>query len=431
ADRVAAVFVPIVMAIAGLTFLGWWGATRSLPDALIPAVSVLVIACPCALGLATPTAVIVGLGRGATMGILFRNSAALERLHAARIVVLDKTGTLTLGQPTVTDVVVSEQAHTVLRPIQAHASLPDAESALLYLAASAELVSEHPLGRAIVDAARARGVVPSVPEAFEASSGQGIVSRVGRHSVLVGRRNLMLDRSVSLNGLENAEHQLQAEAKTVIWVAVGGQAVGLVALADVLKPGSREAVQQLRRMGLRVVMITGDNPSTAQAVAHAARIDHVLAEVLPGDKAAVIKQLQAEGNSLVVMVGDGINDAPALAQADVGIAMGSGTDIAMETADITLMRSDLQAVPQAIGLSHATMRTIKQNLFWAFFYNMLLIPVAAGALYPITWLPDIVRALHPALAALAMAFSSVTVVTNSLRLRKAPLPRIMGAKDLA
>jgi Cu+-exporting ATPase len=204
-------------------------------------------------------------------------------------------------------------------------------------------------------------------------------------------------------------------------VAVDGQAVGLVALADVLKPGSHAAVQQLQRLGLRVVMITGDNPSTAQAIARAVGIDHVLAEVLPEDKAAVVKRLQDEGNGPVVMVGDGINDAPALAQADVGIAMGSGTDIAMETADITLMRSDLRAVPQAFALSRATMRTIKQNLFWAFFYNVLLIPVAAGALYPITWLPDTVRALHPALAALAMAFSSVTVVTNSLRLRKARL----------
>jgi Cu+-exporting ATPase len=419
ADRVSAVFVPFVVGVALLTFLIWWLVVGSdFTAALIRMVAVLVIACPCALGLATPTAVIVGLGRGATMGILFRNSVALERLHAARSVVLDKTGTLTIGQPAVTNVVVSERAHAVLRTVHTQTA-SDVESALLHLAASAESVSEHPLGKAIVAAAKARGVTPSVPEEFEALSGQGIAGRVRRHTVLVGRRNFMVARSVSLNGLENAERQLQAEAKTVIWVAVDGQAVGLVALADVLKPGSREAVQQLQRMGLQVMMITGDNLSTAQAIARTVGIDHVLAEVLPQDKAAVVKRLQDEGKGPVVMVGDGINDAPALAQADVGIAMGSGTDIAMETADITLMRGDLRAVPQALALSRATMRTIKQNLFWAFFYNVLLIPVAAGALYPITWLPDIVRALHPALAALAMAFSSVTVVTNSLRLRKA------------
>lgn len=432
ADRVSAVFVPFVIGVALLTFLVWWLVVGSdFTTALIRMVAVLVIACPCALGLATPTAVIVGLGRAATMGILFRDSIALEHLHAARTVVLDKTGTLTVGQPAVTDVVVGEQARAMLRAIQTDVPPLDTESALLHLAASAESASEHPLGRAIVEAAKARGTTPCTPEAFEALSGQGIASRVGRHSVLVGRRNLMQDRSVSLNGLESAERQLQAEAKTVIWVAVDGQAVGLVALADVLKPGAREAVQQLRRMGLQVMMITGDNPNTARAIARAVGIDHVLAEVLPGDKAAVVQRLQAEGNGPVVMVGDGINDAPALAQADVGIAMGGGTDIAMETADITLMRGDLKAVPQAIALSRATMRTIRQNLFWAFFYNVLLIPVAAGALYPLTWLPNFVRALHPALAALAMAFSSVTVVTNSLRLRKAPLSRIMGGKELA
>ncbi|MGQ9503109.1 MAG: heavy metal translocating P-type ATPase [Anaerolineae bacterium] len=422
ADQVSAVFVPFVVGVALLTLLIWWLVVGvDFTTALIRMVAVLVIACPCALGLATPTAVMVGLGRGATMGILFRNSVALERLHAARTVVLDKTGTLTIGQPTVTDIVVSDRGHTVLSAVKTHAQPLDAESELLYLAASAESVSEHPLGKAIVDAAKERGIVPSAPEEFEALSGQGIISRAGQHTVLVGRHNFMVDRSVALNGLENTEQQLQADAKTVIWVAVDGQAVGLVAMADVLKPGSREAVQQLHRMGLRVVMITGDNQSTARAIARAVEIDRVLAEVLPEDKAAVVKRLQAEGNGLVVMVGDGINDAPALAQADVGIAMGSGTDIAMETADITLMRGDLKAVPQAIALSRATMRTIKQNLFWAFFYNVLLIPVAAGGLYPITWLPVTVRALHPALAAFAMAFSSVTVVTNSLRLRKVHL----------
>ena len=422
ADQVSAVFVPFVIGAALLTFLIWWlfvGADFTI--ALIRTVAVLVIACPCALGLATPTAVTVGLGCGATMGILFRNSVALERLYAAKTVVLDKTGTLTVGQPTVTNVVVSDQARTALSAIKTRGQLSDAESELLYLAASAEAVSEHPLGEAIVRAAKERGVGLSAPEEFEALSGQGIVTRMGDHTILVGNRSFMMERSVALNGLENTEKQLQDEAKTVIWVALNGQAVGLIAMADVLKPGSREAVRQLHRMGLRVVMITGDNRSTAQAIARAVEIDRVLAEVLPEDKAAVVKGLQAEGNGPVVMVGDGINDAPALAQADIGIAMGSGADIAMETADITLMRSDLKAVPQAIALSRVTMRTIRQNLFWAFFYNVLLIPVAAGALYPVTWLPAMLRALHPALAAFAMAFSSVTVVTNSLRLRKARL----------
>jgi Cu+-exporting ATPase len=383
-----------------------------------------VIACPCALGLATPTAVVVGLGRGATMGILFRNSAALERLHAIKAVVLDKTGTLTIGQPTVTDVVVSDRARFAFaRPknVGGQERLFDVEAQLLYLAASAESVSEHPLGEAIVRAAKERGVMPATPETFEALSGQGIIGHVNGQTVVVGSYKLMVERSIALNGLEAAAAQLQSEAKTTIWVAVDGQAVGLVAMADVLKPGSQEAVQQLHRMGLQVVMITGDNRNTAQAIARAAGIDRVLAEVLPEGKAAAIRQLQQEVNGLVAMVGDGINDAPALAQADLSIAMGSGTDIAMETADITLMRDDLRAVPQAIALGRATIRTIRQNLFWAFFYNVLLIPVAAGALYPLTWLPAILRTLHPVLAAFAMAFSSVTVVTNSLRLHKVRL----------
>lgn len=422
ADQVSAAFVPFVIGTALVTFLIWWLVVGAdFTTALIRMVAVLVIACPCALGLATPTAVMVGLGRGATMGILFRNSVALERLYAAKTVVLDKTGTLTVGQPIVTDVVVSDRAHAALSAIKTREQPSDAQSELLYLAASAEAVSEHPLGAAIVRAAKERGVGLSAPEEFEALSGQGIVSRMDNHTVLVGNRNFMTDRSVALNGLENTEKQLQDEAKTVIWVALNGQAVGLIAMADVLKPDSREAVKQLYHMGLRVVMITGDNRSTAQAIARAAGIDHVLAEVLPEDKAAVVKRLHAEGNGPVLMVGDGINDAPALAQADISIAMGSGADIAMETADITLMRSDLKAVPQAIALSGATMRTIRENLFWAFFYNVLLIPIAAGVLYPITWLPAMLRALHPALAAFAMAFSSVTVVMNSLRLRKARL----------
>jgi Cu+-exporting ATPase len=293
-----------------------------------------------------------------------------------------------------------------------------ADSWLLRLAASAERGSEHPLGEAIVRAAQARGLSLAQPDRFEAVAGQGIQAEVEGHRVALGNLKMMSGLSIHLNGLEAEAQRLTAQAKTAMWVAVDGQAAGLIAVADTLKPGSREAVAELHRLSLQVVMMTGDNRATAQAIAREVGIDRVLAEVLPGDKAAQVKQLQAEGVGLVAMVGDGVNDAPALAQADVGIAIGTGTDVAMETADVTLMRGDLRAVPQAIALSKATMRTIKQNLFWAFFYNVVLIPVAAGVLYPLAFLPMVLRTLHPVLAAFAMAFSSVTVVTNSLRLRR-------------
>jgi len=411
ADRVAAFFVPAVIGIAILTFVVWWGlAGVGFTPAMIRMVAVLVIACPCALGLATPTAVMVGTGRGASMGILFKNSAALENAHALRVIVLDKTGTLTVGRPAVTDVVMSDEART-------ENSSPDASAWLLQLAASAERGSDHPLATAIVRAAGARGLALSDPQHFEALGGLGVSALVDGHAVLVGNLKLLTQRAVRLNGLEADAARLEADGKTAMWVSIDDRAQGLIAVADVLKPGSREAVEQLHRLGLQVVMMTGDNRTTAQAVARAVGIDRVLAEVLPGDKAAHVAQLQQERRGLVGMVGDGINDAPALAQADVGIAIGTGSDVAIETADVTLMRGDLRAVPQAIALSRATMRTIRQNLFWAFFYNVLLIPIAAGVLYPVTTLPMFLRALHPVLAAFAMAFSSVTVVTNSLRLR--------------
>jgi Cu+-exporting ATPase len=419
ADQVAAVFVPFVIGVAILTFLVWWfGVGDGFTPAMIRMVAVLVIACPCALGLATPTAVMVGTGRGAEMGILFRNSAVLERAHSLKAIVLDKTGTLTVGKPTMTDIVANHGAPGPVRASGLWAGAPEPESWLLRVAASAERASEHPLGQAIVEAAQARGLPLAEPQGFEALGGQGISAQVDGHAVVVGNLGLMTERSVELNGLEHEAARLQAEAKTAVWVAVDGRAAGLIAVADVVKPGSREAVEQMHRLGLQVIMLTGDNWATAHAVGGQLGIDRVLAEVLPGDKAAQIKQLQAERIGLVAMVGDGINDAPALAQADVGIAIGTGTDVAMETADVTLMRGDLRSVPQAIGLSRATMRTIRQNLFWAFFYNVILIPVAAGALYPFTGLPMFLRALHPMLAAFAMAFSSVTVVTNSLRLRR-------------
>ncbi|MFQ5577279.1 MAG: copper-translocating P-type ATPase, partial [Anaerolineae bacterium] len=400
ADRVSAVFVPVVIGLAVLTLLVWWFVVGAgFTPALIRLVAVLVIACPCALGLATPTAIMVGTGKGAENGILFKNSQALERAHSLKVIVLDKTGTVTVGEPAVTDVVGAEQDE------------------LLRLAASAERGSEHPLGEAIVRAAQAQNLSLSEPEQFEAVAGRGIVARIEGRKITLGNKKLMVERSVHLNGLEGEAERLQAEAKTAMWVAVDGRAAGVIAVADTIKPGSHEAVAELHRLGLQVVMLTGDNQATAEAIARQAGIDRVLAEVLPGDKAAEVKRLQAEGGGLVAMVGDGINDAPALAQADVGIAIGTGTDVAMETADVTLMRGDLRSVPQAIGLSKATMRVIKQNLFWAFIYNIILIPIAMGVLYPFTALPVMLRALHPILAAFAMAFSSVTVVSNSLRLR--------------
>ena len=400
ADRVAGVFVPAVMLIALSTFVVWWTVGGDFTVAMIRLVAVLVISCPCALGLATPTSIMVGTGKGAELGILFKNSEALETAHRLQAIVLDKTGTITRGEPSVTDVVVSNSRFALLR-----------------LAASAERGSEHPLGQAIVAEAEARGLALADPQDFEALPGKGIRAQVEGHAVLVGKPEWLEAENVPLGNLTAEVERLQAEAKTAVAVAVNGEAVGILGVADTLKEGSVEAVAQLQWLGLEVVMLTGDNRRTAEAIAAQAGIGHVIAEVLPADKAAQVKRLQSEAR-LVGMVGDGINDAPALAQADVGIALGTGTDVAMETAGVTLMRGDLRAVGQALALSRATMRTIKQNLFWAFFYNAILIPVAAGVLYPLPWVPDILRQLHPVLAAFAMAFSSITVVSNSLRLRR-------------
>ncbi len=411
ADRVASVFVPVVIILALNTFAVWFlVADAGFNAAMIRMVSVLVIACPCALGLATPTAIMVGTGKGAENGILFKNSEALERAHDVQVVVLDKTGTITVGEPSVTDVVASTNGEK-----------PFTEDDLLRLAASAERGSEHPLGEAIVRAAQERGLALAEPEAFEALAGQGIVAQVDGREVAMGNLKLMTPQAVDLNGLAPEAQRLQSEAKTAMWVAVDGEAAGVIAVADTIKVGSKEAIAEMHRLGLKVVMLTGDNQATAEAIAQEADVDRVIAEVLPGEKVAEIKRLQEEGIGLVAMVGDGINDAPALAQADVGIAIGTGTDVAMEAADVTLISGDLRGVPKAIALSKATMRTIKQNLFWAFIYNIILIPVAMGVLYPFGALPGFLRSLHPALAAFAMAFSSVTVVTNSLRLRRAKL----------
>jgi len=414
ADRVAGIFVPAVISAALITFGVWWVVGGDFTAAMIRLVAVLVIACPCALGLATPTAIMVGTGRGAELGILFKNSAALETAHRLEVIILDKTGTLTKGKPEVTDLIVGSKSQ--VKPGTRNLE----PEILLRWAASAERGSEHPLGEAVVAEAEAQGLALADPQDFEAIPGKGVRARVDGHTVRVGKPEWVEGEGIHLGDLREAVEWLRAEAKTAVAVAVDGETVGVLGIADRLKEGSAEAVAELHRLGLEVVMLTGDNRQTAEAIARQVGIDRVVAEVLPADKAEQVKRLQAEGR-LVGMVGDGINDAPALAQADVGIALGTGTDVAMETADVTLMRGDLRAVPQALALSQATMRTIKQNLFWAFFYNVILIPVAAGVLYPVPWVPGVLRQLHPVLAAFAMAFSSVTVVTNSLRLRRIPL----------
>ena len=418
-DRVAAYFVPAVVVIALFTFILWAVVTGDYVAALIRLTAVLVIACPCAMGLATPTSIMVGVGKGAEQGILFKNSAALEQVHKLNAIILDKTGTITKGQPAVTDIVIDDVRLTIddSTAQNRQSSMANRQLSMLRLAASAERGSEHPLGEAIVRAAQEAGLELSEPTAFEGIAGHGIRAQVDGHEVLLGNLRLMRQSQVHLNGLETKAQTLQAEAKTAMWLALDGQASALIGVADTIKEGSKEAVAALKAQGLTVVMMTGDNEATAQAIAAEVGITRVMAEVLPGDKAEYVRQLQTEGYS-VGMVGDGINDAPALAQADVGLAIGTGTDVAMETADVTLMRGDLRSVPQAIRLSKATMRNIRENLVWAFGYNTALIPIAAGVLAPFAWAPDFLRELHPILAAGAMAFSSISVVGNALRLRR-------------
>jgi len=405
ADTVASFFVPIVIGIAVVTFIVWiiWGPSPSITFALVSFVAVLIIACPCALGLATPTAIMVGTGKGAENGILIKDATSLELAHKLNTIVMDKTGTLTKGEPVVTDIILKEKDPSY------------SSEELLKISASSELQSEHPLGKAIIKKADESNIKLSEPKNFKSITGKGIYAEVGSKKILKGNLVLMKENSIILGNLEKTALDLADDGKTPIFISIDEKAIGIIAVADTLKDNAREVVEKLRRLGLEVVMLTGDNKNTANAIAKRAGIERVLSEVLPEHKTDEIKKLQEEGKT-VAMVGDGINDAPALVQADVGIAIGTGTDIAMESSSITLIKGNLEGVLKAIMLSRNTIKVIKQNLFFSFFYNSILIPIAAGVLYPIIGI-----LISPMFAAAAMALSSISVISNSLRLRRLKL----------
>jgi Cu+-exporting ATPase len=401
ADTVSGYFVPVVMILSVWTFVIWFdfGPQPALVYALVTAVTVLIIACPCALGLATPMSLMVGIGKGAENGILIRSGEALQTARGIQTVVLDKTGTVTRGKPELTDIISGDQS-------------PVESVLLLRLAASVEKVSEHPLAQAIVEGAQTQGSTLAEVQNFEAIPGHGVSATVEDHTLLIGNLKLMKRENIELGSLEEQSRSLADDGKTPMFVAVDGKAAGILAVADTVKEDSAEAIAALQRMGITVVMITGDNRRTAEAIARKVGITSVLAEVLPEDKAHNVHMLQAEGK-VIAMVGDGINDAPALAQADVGLAIGTGTDVAIEASDITLIKGSLKGVVTAIEVSRATMKNVYENLFGAFIYNVMGIPVAMGLLYPFIGV-----LLSPLIAGAAMAFSSVTVVGNANRLRR-------------
>jgi Cu+-exporting ATPase len=407
ADRVSSIFVPSVIAIALITFVLWWGITGEFVPSMIRLVAVLVIACPCALGLATPTAIMAGTGKGAEKGVLFKKSEALENATKLDTIVLDKTGTITIGKPAVVDIIPFDQDITT-------------KDQLLKLAASVEKGSEHPLGKAIVNEAKTKGLELWEPENFKASGGFGVEAQIEGNFVRLGKPQWFHELEIDINIAKDKIFHLQSQGKTVMVLTRENNLSGLISVSDTLKPESKKAIEQLHSQNLKVVMLTGDNLQTAQTIASQVNIDDIFAEVRPEEKSSKIKELQEKGEK-TGMVGDGINDAPALAQADVGLAIGTGTDVAIETADVILSSGNLTGVSRAISLSRATMKTVRQNLFWAFCYNILLIPVAAGILQPFEFLPVFLRQLHPILAALAMALSSISVVTNSLLLYKAEI----------
>jgi Cu+-exporting ATPase len=402
ADQVSGYFVPIVVGAAVLTFVIWalWGPAPRLAHGLVNAVAVLIIACPCALGLATPMSIMVAMGRGATAGVLFKNAEAIELMRKVDTLVVDKTGTLTEGKPKLVSVEPNAEFES---------------QTLLRLAATLERGSEHPLASAIVKGAEERGIVLGSADGFESMTGQGVRGRVDGFQVALGNRKLLDDLAIDAGAVAERAEALRRDGQTVMFVVVNDRVAGLLGVADPIKLSTPEAIEQLHRDGIRVVMLTGDSRTTAEAVGRKLGIDEVIAEVLPDKKLDVVRRLQSEGH-FVAMAGDGINDAPALAQAHVGIAMGTGTDVAMESADVTLVKGDLRGIVRARLLSRATMRNIKQNLFWAFIYNAIGVPIAAGALYPLFGL-----LLSPMIAAAAMSFSSVSVITNALRLRKAAI----------